>query len=94
MINYLFVPLGLVWEPQNRSGLEGLKSPLYSKLNKESILAPPIPSGFWSPKLALKRTFRAISLMAKFFTIWAFVFDTNQLLVFVVPFLFLCTTTL
>jgi hypothetical protein len=35
--------LGLVWETQNRRGLEGLKSPSYSILNKE-ILASPIPS--------------------------------------------------
>jgi hypothetical protein len=28
-----------------------LKSPLYSKLYKEGILATPIPSGFVAPKL-------------------------------------------
>jgi hypothetical protein len=33
--------------------LEGLQSPSYSKLNKKGILAPPIPSGFVAPKLAL-----------------------------------------
>jgi hypothetical protein len=32
--------LGLVWEPQTRRGLEGLKSPPYSVLNKKRILAP------------------------------------------------------
>jgi hypothetical protein len=47
-----FQALGLVWEPQNRRGLEGLQSPSYSKLNK-GILAPPIPSSFVAPKLAL-----------------------------------------
>jgi hypothetical protein len=35
--------------------LEGLKSPPYSILNKEGILAPPIPSGFMAPKLALRK---------------------------------------
>jgi hypothetical protein len=30
--------LGLVWEPQTRRGLEGLKSPPYSILNKKGIL--------------------------------------------------------
>jgi hypothetical protein len=44
---------GLVWETRNRRGLEELKSPLYSKLNKEWILAPPILSDIWTPKLAL-----------------------------------------
>jgi hypothetical protein len=39
--------------------LEGLKSTSYSKLNKEGILAPPIPSGFWTPKLALRVSLRA-----------------------------------
>jgi hypothetical protein len=34
--------------------LEGLKSPPYLKLNKKGILAPPIPSVFWTPKLALR----------------------------------------
>jgi hypothetical protein len=34
--------------------LKGLKSPPYSKFNKEGILAPPIPSGFEAPKLAPK----------------------------------------
>jgi hypothetical protein len=43
--------LRLVWEPQNRRGLEWLKSPPYSILNKEGILAPPIPFGIWTPKL-------------------------------------------
>jgi hypothetical protein len=35
-------------------GLEGLKSPSYSKLNKEWILASPIPSRFVAPKLVLR----------------------------------------
>jgi hypothetical protein len=47
------VPLGLVWESKYRRGLEGLKYLSYSKLYKERILAPPIPSGFVAPKLAL-----------------------------------------
>jgi hypothetical protein len=34
--------------------LESLKSSSYSKLNKEWILTPPIPSGFVAPKLALR----------------------------------------
>jgi hypothetical protein len=46
-------PSGLVWESKNRRGLEGLKFPAYSKLNKEGILARPIPFGFVAPKLAL-----------------------------------------
>jgi hypothetical protein len=46
---------GLVWEFKYRRGLEGLKSPPYSILNKEGILAPPIPSGFVSSKLALNQ---------------------------------------
>lgn len=37
-------------EPQNRSGLEELKSTLYSILNKEEILAPLIPFCFWTLK--------------------------------------------
>jgi hypothetical protein len=41
--------LGLVWEPQNRVGLEGLKSSPYSKLNMKRILAPPIPQVFGLP---------------------------------------------
>jgi hypothetical protein len=44
--------LGLVWESKYQRGLEGLKSPPYSKLNKEGILSPPIPSDFMAPKLA------------------------------------------
>ena len=44
---------GLVWEPQNRRGLKGLKFSSYSKLNKEGILAPLILSGFQTSKLAL-----------------------------------------
>jgi hypothetical protein len=47
------LPLGLVWEPQNQRELEGIKLPPYSILNKEGILAPLIPSGIWTPKLAL-----------------------------------------
>jgi hypothetical protein len=46
-------PLGLVWESQNRWGLEGLRSSPYSILNKKGILSPLIPSGFGTPKLAL-----------------------------------------
>jgi hypothetical protein len=48
------IHLGLVWELKYRRGLEGLKSPSYLKLNKEGILAPPIPSGIVAPKLALR----------------------------------------
>lgn len=47
-------PWGLVWEPQNWRRLEGLKSHPYSILNKKRILAPLIPYGFWTPKLALR----------------------------------------
>jgi hypothetical protein len=47
------IPLGLVWESENQRGLQRLKSPSYSKLNKEGILTPPIPSGFVALKLAL-----------------------------------------
>jgi hypothetical protein len=47
-----FNPLGLVWEPQYRRGLEGLKSLSYSILNK-GILISPIPSGILAPKLVL-----------------------------------------
>jgi hypothetical protein len=36
-----------------RRGLEGRKSPSYSKLNKKGILAPTILSGFMTSKLAL-----------------------------------------
>jgi hypothetical protein len=50
-------PLGLVWEPQTRRGLEGLKSPPYSILNKKRILTPPIPSRFWTSKLALTKNY-------------------------------------
>jgi hypothetical protein len=38
-----------------RSGLEGRKSPCYSKLNKKSILAHPIFYGFMTPKLSLNQ---------------------------------------
>jgi hypothetical protein len=41
-------PGRLVWEFKYRRGLEGLKSPPYSILNKEGILASPIPSDFVS----------------------------------------------
>jgi hypothetical protein len=34
--------------------LEGLNSPPYTILNKEGILAPPIPSGIWTPKQVLE----------------------------------------
>jgi hypothetical protein len=34
--------------------MEGLDSPSYSKLDKKGYLAPPISSGFITPKLALK----------------------------------------
>jgi hypothetical protein len=44
---------GLVWKPQTRRGLEGLKSSSYSILNKKEILASPIPFRFWTSKLAL-----------------------------------------
>jgi hypothetical protein len=47
------IPLVLVWEPQTRRGLKELKSSPYSILNKKGILAPPIPFGFWTSKLAL-----------------------------------------
>jgi hypothetical protein len=46
-------PSGLVWKSKTRRGLKGIKSSSYSKLYKEGILAPPIPSGFEAPKLAL-----------------------------------------
>jgi hypothetical protein len=46
--------LELVWESKSQRGLEGLKFPSYSKLNKERILTTPIPSGFVSSKLALR----------------------------------------
>jgi hypothetical protein len=36
------------WKPQNRRGLEGLKSPPYSR-----ILDSPISSVIWTPKLVL-----------------------------------------
>jgi hypothetical protein len=51
------INLGLVWESKYRMGLEGLKSSSYSKLNKQWILTPPIPSGFVAPKLALKEVY-------------------------------------
>jgi hypothetical protein len=44
----------LVWEPQNRRGLEGLESLSYSKLNKKGILVPPITFGFVASKLDLR----------------------------------------
>jgi hypothetical protein len=47
------MPLGLVWEFKNWMVLEGLKSPSYSILNKEEILASQIPSSFVASKLAL-----------------------------------------
>jgi hypothetical protein len=41
-------------EVTKRRRWEWLKSLLYIILNKEGILAPSIPSGIWTPKLALK----------------------------------------
>jgi hypothetical protein len=41
-------------ESKYRRGLEVPKSPPYSKLNMEGILAPPILFGFVASKLALK----------------------------------------
>jgi hypothetical protein len=45
---------GLVWESKNQIELDGLKFIFYLKLNKEVILASPIPSEFVAPKLALR----------------------------------------
>jgi hypothetical protein len=39
---------------QKPEGFRELKSPPYSKLNEDEILAPLIPSGFVAPKLALR----------------------------------------
>jgi hypothetical protein len=44
---------GLFWKSKTQRGLQGLKSPIYSILNKEGILALPIPSGFETPKLSI-----------------------------------------
>jgi hypothetical protein len=51
--------LGLIWEPQNRRGLEGLEFSFYSNLNKNGILkrrdsSSSILSGFVVSKLALR----------------------------------------
>jgi hypothetical protein len=64
--------LGLVWKSKTRRGLKGLKSPPYSILNKEGILAPPILSGFEAPKLALMRW---ISLVLPF--VWILPWSKN-----------------
>jgi hypothetical protein len=56
--------LGLVWELKYRRGLEGRKSPSYSKLNKKGILASTIPSGFVTPKLAIRVCVPILSMYA------------------------------
>lgn len=48
-LNFHKSPLSPVWKSKPRRGLEGLKSPPYSILNKKWILASPTPMILWLP---------------------------------------------
>lgn len=50
----VYIPVGIVWKPQNRKRLEGLESLLYSKLNKKGIVALIITSDFVTRKLVYR----------------------------------------
>jgi hypothetical protein len=47
----IYIPVGLVWKPQNRRRLERLESPLHSKLNKKGIVTLIITFDFVTHKL-------------------------------------------